>query len=656
MHALNLGILAHVDAGKTTLTERLLFAAGVIDQIGSVDAGTTQTDSLELERRRGITIRSAVVSFPLDGVQVNLIDTPGHPDFIAEVERVLSVLDGAVLVLSAVEGVQAQTRVLLRALRRLRVPTLLFVNKIDRRGAGYGEVLAAIADRLTGVAVAMGSVERLGTPAATFTPSGPDDPGFRNALTEVLAGQDDELLAAYVAGRAGLPYRRLRAALATQTRQVLAHPVYFGSAVTGAGVRELLPATAGDAGAPVSGRVFTIERGSADEKVAYVRLFAGTIRTRDRLRLPGGAEGKVTAAGAVEAGGQLRRGTVRAGEIGKLWGLDAVRVGDAVGVPPAIAVAEQFAPPLLSATVVPRRPEQAGALRSALARLAEQDPLINVRASGQVVTVSLYGEVQKEVLQATLAGEFGLDVAFRETATICVERPTGSGEAVEVLNTEHNPFWATIGLRVDAAPPGSGVEFRLRVEARSVPLYVYRSMDRFAGYMEQYVRRSLAEGCHGWQVTDCLVTMIRCGYSSADGPPATRGPLSTAADYRDLTPMVLMRALERARTVVCEPVLRASLEIPATAIGPVVSAVARLGATATAPQRQGALATIEAPLPASRLPELARQLAGLTGGEGTLEYRLTGYQPVRGDPPVRPRTTADPRRRDEYLAWLAHRR
>jgi len=131
----NLGILAHVDAGKTTLTERLLFAAGVIDEIGSVDHGSTQTDTLDLERQRGITIKAAVVSFVAGHTTINLIDTPGHPDFIAEVERVLSVLDGAVLVVSAVEGVQAQTRVLMRALRRLAIPTLVFVNKVDRRGA-----------------------------------------------------------------------------------------------------------------------------------------------------------------------------------------------------------------------------------------------------------------------------------------------------------------------------------------------------------------------------------------------------------------------------------------------------------------------------------------------------------------------------------------
>ena len=157
---LNLGILAHVDAGKTTLTERLLYAAGVIDEIGSVDKGTTQTDSLALERQRGITIKSAVVSFAIDDVTVNLIDTPGHPDFIAEVERVLSVLDGAVLVVSAVEGVQPQTRVLMRALQRLRVPTLVFVNKIDRAGAGDERVLRAISERLTPAIVQLGSVQR----------------------------------------------------------------------------------------------------------------------------------------------------------------------------------------------------------------------------------------------------------------------------------------------------------------------------------------------------------------------------------------------------------------------------------------------------------------------------------------------------------------
>src|SRR6478736_808527 len=175
MRTLNLGILAHVDAGKTTLTERLLYAAGVIDAPGSVDTGTTQTDSLALEQQRGITIKSAVVSFTIGDVTVNLIDTPGHPDFIAEVERVLGVLDGAVLVISAVEGVQPQTRLLMRALRRLRIPALLFVNKIDRAGADGERVLRQVVERLAPDAI----------------------PAVRVCVEDV-AERDDELLAAYV--------------------------------------------------------------------------------------------------------------------------------------------------------------------------------------------------------------------------------------------------------------------------------------------------------------------------------------------------------------------------------------------------------------------------------------------------------------------------
>ena len=239
MQTLNLGILAHVDAGKTTLTERLLYDAGVIDAPGSVDDGSTQTDSLDLERKRGITIKSAVVSFVVGDVTINLIDTPGHPDFIAEVERVLDVLDGAVMVVSAVEGVQAQTRVLMRTLERLRIPTLIFVNKSDRAGARFESVSREIAEKL---------------PA----PAG---------------------------------------------------PLFLGSARTGEGVDRLidgvtrhLPAREGDARGPVSGTVFKIERGPRGERIAYVRMRSGTVRTRDRLEA-----GKVTAISVFDRGSDERR-------------------------------------------------------------------------------------------------------------------------------------------------------------------------------------------------------------------------------------------------------------------------------------------------------------------------------------------------------------
>jgi ribosomal protection tetracycline resistance protein len=660
-----LGILAHVDAGKTTLTERLLYAAGVIDTVGNVDAGTTQTDTLALERQRGITIKSAVVSFEIDDATVNLIDTPGHPDFIAEVERVLSLLDGAVLVISAVEGIQPQTRVLMRALRRLRVPTLLFVNKIDRRGADPGRVLEAIAARLTPANIGMGTVDEPGTRAARFTPHRFGDPAFRAALTEALTDRDDALLAAYVENELAVTDRRLRGELAAQTRRSLVHPVFFGSAITGEGVAalgaglvELLPAETGDAGAAVSGRVFKIDRGPAGEKIAYVRMFAGTVRVRQRLHIEtaggGAAEAKATAIGVSDKGRWVRRPELAAGEIGRVWGLSGARIGDTIGRPPAAAAQHHFAPPTMETVVAPVRPSDDGALRAALARLAEQDPLIGVRVDdiGREVSVLLYGEVQKEVIQATLATEFGIDVTFRETTIICVERPIRLGEAAEILNTESNPFQATIGLRVEPGPPDSGIEFRMRVAPQAMPMYVYKNAENFADYMGRYVRRTLREGRLGWQVTDCVVTMIDCSYSLADGPPSRRGPLSTPADFRNLTPMVLMRALDQAGTVACEPTLRVSLEIPVWAISAVLTALGRLGAAVRQQSVRGDLTTIETVVPAARVRDLQRQLPGLSAGEGVIESTFDGYRPVRGDAPTRPRTTADPRHRERYLLSL----
>jgi len=521
---LNLGILAHVDAGKTTLTERLLYAAGVIDEVGSVDDGTTQTDSLALERQRGITIKSAVVSFMVGDVTVNLIDTPGHPDFIAEVERALSVLDGAVLVLSAVEGVQPQTRILMRALQRLRVPALLFVNKIDRRGAGDERVLRDISERLTPAVVAMGSAHELGARTAGFTCWDGSDAAFTARLTEVLAEHDEAIMAAYVRGESQVSYRRLREELAAQTRQGRVHPVFFGSALTGAGVdalmsgvTELLPRAGRNAEGPASGRVFKIERGPADEKIAYVRMFSGTVRTRDRVRAGSGREQKVTAVSVFADGSDAPSGSVSAGQIAKLWGLAEVRVGDAVGSPGRQAERHQFAPPTLETVVVPRDPHDRGALRAALAQLAEQDPLINVRQDDlrQEISVSLFGEVQKEVIGATLAGDFGLRVSFRETTTICIERLAGSGSAVERLHQAPNPFLATIGLRVEPGAAGSGVAFRIEVELGSMPLAFFRAV-------EDTVRETLRQGLHGWAVPDCTVARATSASTASATSASTR--------------------------------------------------------------------------------------------------------------------------------------
>jgi ribosomal protection tetracycline resistance protein len=660
---LNLGILAHVDAGKTTLTERLLYAAGVIDEVGRVDDGNTQTDSLALERQRGITIKSAVVSFVVGDVAVNLIDTPGHPDFIAEVERVLSVLDGAVLVISAVEGVQPQTRILMRTLQRLRIPTLVFVNKIDRGGAHYHGVLRSISATLATAIMPMGSTGGLGTRAAAFAPFTAADAGFAAALRDVLADHDDALLAAYVEDETSVSYGRLRAELAVQSRNALVHPVYFGSAVTGAGVdaltagiTELLPATEGAAGGPVSGTVFKIERGPSGEKIAYVRMFSGTVQVRDRVRFGAARTGKVTAIAVFERSSAKPSTSVAAGQIAKLWGLGDVRIGDAVGEPGA-GSRRYFSPPTLETAVVPSRPRDKGRLHVALAQLSEQDPLINLRQDDirQELYVSLYGEVQKEVIQATLATDYGIDVGFRESAPLCVERPIGIGEAAEYLNTESNPFQATVGLRIEPGPAGSGIEFRLRVDHRAVPLYIAKNMDGFADLMGRYVRRTLREGLFGWQVTDCSVTMIECNYSVADGPPTQRGPTSTATDFKRLTPLVLMTALRRAGTTVNEPIHGYRLEIPADTLGAVLPVLAKLDAAPRVPVARGAAYVLEGDVPAAQVHDLERRMSVLTRGEGVLESGFDCYRPVRGPVPTRPRTDDNPLDRKEYLLQVVRR-
>ncbi|MFG2586869.1 GTP-binding protein [Streptomyces sp. NPDC048438] len=660
MHTLNLGILAHVDAGKTSLTERLLHTAGVIDAVGSVDDGSTQTDTLALERQRGITIKSAVVSFTVAGVTVNLIDTPGHPDFIAEVERVLGVLDGAVLVVSAVEGVQAQTRILMRALRRLRIPTLVFVNKTDRAGARYEGVLSDIARRLSPAVVAMGPAEGLGTRRARTRPFTATDRGFTTALTDLLTTHDDELLAAYVEGAAGLPYDRLRDRLAAQTRQTLVHPVYFGSAATGAGVAELtagiaefLPVTDQDTEGPASGAVFKVERGPAGEKIAYARMFSGTVRTRERVRLRGdgekeGREGKISAITVFDQGADVRGSSLPAGRIGRLRGLHSVRIGDRIGGPGTARPARaHFAPPTLETVVTPRRRQDRGALHIALGHLAEQDPLIGVRTDDlrQEVSLSLYGEVQKEVIQATLADEYGIEVGFRETTTICLERPSGTGEAVEFIDKEPNPFLATVGLRVEPAAFGSGVEFRREVELGSMPYSLMRAV-------EDTVLETLGQGIHGWQVTDCTVTMTHSGYwprQSHAHAVFDKGMSSTAGDFRNLTPLVLMDALKQAGTTVYEPMHRFRAELPADALGPLVPVLARLRAVPGPPETQDGVCTVEGVIPAARVHELQQLLPGMTRGEGVLESAFEDYRPVDGPVTRRPRTDRDPLNRKEYL-------
>jgi ribosomal protection tetracycline resistance protein len=629
MRTLNLGILAHVDAGKTSLTERLLLGAGIVDELGSVDAGSTHTDFLDLERQRGITIKAAVVSFEIGDTTINLIDTPGHPDFIAEVERALQVLSGAVLVISAVEGVQAQTRVLFRTLQRLRIPTLLYVNKIDRLGADEKTVLRAIEDKLSPSIVPMGTTWDAGTRGAEFRPY-----------------REDELDLTAVAVH-DLPLDA--GSVTALTKQARVFPVFFGSAITGAGVdvlteglTELLPAIRPDADGPLAGTVFKIDRGPAGDRVAFVRLFGGTIRVRDRI-----GDQTVTNIEVFERGTTVRRTCAVGGEIAKVWGLGDVRIGDVVGERRGSAGEHHFAPPTLETVVVA---EDRRRLHAALAQLAEQDPLIGLRQDEvrQELSLSLYGEVQKEVIQATLLSDFDLDVEFRETTPICIERLTGSGEAIQRIprkRTSAHPFFAGVGLRVDPAPIGSGVEFRYETELGALP-------SAFMTAIADTVPEALSQGLHGWSVTDCTVTLTHSAYyprQSHAHQGFSKAMSSIGSDFRYTVPLVLLDAVRRAGTVVCEPISRYELEIPGDVLPVMIPLLAKLEAPPLEQTTRGDALVLSGQIRAASVHALQILIPDITRGEGVLETSFDSFRPVRGIPPERLRTDLNPLNREEYL-------
>ncbi|MFF0343467.1 GTP-binding protein [Kribbella sp. NPDC004875] len=627
-----MGIVAHVDAGKTSLTERLLYAAGVIDRVGRVDDGNTQTDSMDLERKRGITIRSAVVAFALGDLPVNLIDTPGHSDFIAEVERALSVLDGAVLVLSAVEGVQPQTRLLMRTLDRLRIPTLLFVNKIDRVGARYDDLLADIRRLLTPAAVPMGTVTDLGQRSARYVPL----PVRNQVLAELLAEGNDDFLERYLDDADVDPADEL----ARQVAAASVHPVYFGSALIGTGVPELidgirtwLPRATGSPAEELSARVFKVERGAAGQKIASARIVTGMLpaRTPVPVQPVDGTEylARPTGIEVFSDGGREAVDRAEAGQIVALRGLKSVRIGDQLGVR-SKRVGQLFAPPTLETVV---RARDRVKLFQGLTQLAEQDPLIRVRKADDI-TVSLYGEVQKEVIASLLATEYGVDVSFSETTPIHVERLNGTGAAMRDMGAPENLWPAGVGFRV--SPVAEGIEYELEVELGGMPRAFHTAI-------EETVRQTLHQGLYGWEIPDLHVALTHTAYSSV---------ATTAADFRRLVPLILTQAIQQAGTTVLEPVNHFELDVPSDTVSRIMAHVAECRGVVLETTLTPTQAHLEGTVPAATTHAFESHLPPLTRGEGMLATSFHSYTPVAGPAPTRARTDGNPLNEKQYLLHL----
>lgn len=641
MKSLNLGILAHVDAGKTSLTERILFDAGVRGRLGSVDAGSTFTDSLLLERERGITIKAAVASFELNAILVNLLDTPGHPDFIAEVERTLALLDIAIIVISAVEGVQAQTRVLVSALQRMAIPHVFFVNKIDRKGADFRRTLEALGGQLKSKPLALCSVLAAGTSMATVEYGASDSEQVISQWLDVLCKHDEALLYDYVTNPEMIDKQRLEQALREQLSNNQVNPVFAGSAITGAGVVPMIeaitllaPIKSRDASGAMMASVFKIDRGWGGHKRFHIVMLAGTLHLRQSVETPQGTS-RVTGIQVSTSGGLQAATQATAGQIACVTGLEGVRIGDHIGFRSERSErAHTFKPPAIETHVYAALAAQTKALWEALGGLAEQDPLIDLRrnASGQMF-VSLYGEVQKEIIQATLRDEYAIQAIFEESSAICVETLLRTGEVQESLSDASNPFLATVGIRVSPGAPGSGQIFTRQAHAGLMPVSFYKAI-------EESVFRTLKEGRYGWPVQDCEVILTAVDYES---------PTSTAADFRNLTPLVLAAAIEQAGTRVCEPRSQFRIEVPTALGGQVHTLLAKAGATINGTTMNGETIWIEGSIITTRIYKLQHEIPNVTSGLGFMASEFATYSPVSGTAPCRYRSMPNPYHRHEYL-------
>jgi ribosomal protection tetracycline resistance protein len=663
---LNLGILAHVDAGKTSLTERLLYQHGVIRSLGSVDEGNTTTDSGELERERGITIRSAVASFNIDLLRVNLVDTPGHPDFIAEVERALSVLDGVVLVVSAVEGVQAQTKVLMRSLRRINMPTMIFINKIDRMGARTDALLAEIKQRLTPNILPMNTVADAGGPNARIDYDATVSRQFRPAEAETIIENDERLLARMLDGQQ-IPYDDLIVSLAAQTRSGALHPVYFGSALVSIGIdtfsqgiKRFLPSTprgAEDGKAP-QGIVFSIQRSYVGDKIAYVRLFEGSLKERQTVTYSQWeSNGQVgeheETASAIElvafesekANGKLQANhapkTVQSGDIAKVRGLSAVRVGARLGKAEHFPLNQHFPPPNLETIVHAQNELLKTKLHSALIAMSDEDPLIQARVMPDGgLSIQLYGEVQKEIIRERLKREHRIDAVFSETQPIYFERPIGIAESYfeyDKIDVRGNIFPITIGLRIEPNTIGGGNQFIREAKWGLMPAGFYRTI-------EESAMRTLSQGLYGWKVTDCIVYLTQVAYER---------PLTVAAHFRYLTAILLMRALKEAKTQVYEPHNRFELDVPDDVHGSMIGYLATQGAEIEQSEQSGASSwLITGSMPARIVQQVTREIPGLTRGEGMLVSLPGSDHPMRGNYPLKERMDGNPLDYDNYMKYL----
>jgi elongation factor G len=667
----NIGIIAHIDAGKTTVTERVLFYSGLTHRLGSVDDGTTVTDFMPQERERGITIQSAAITSTWRDYQINIIDTPGHIDFTAEVQRSLRVLDGGVVVFDGVEGVEPQSETVWRQADRYGVPRICLVNKMDRVGANFGQAVGSIAKRLGAnpVPVQMpigverdffGVVDLIESKAIVYCGEDHTEPSVidvpeelqsefvlrREEMLEKLAELDDDLAERYLEGEE-LSSDLLRTVLRKATLSGEAVPVLCGTALRNKGVQMLLDAVVhylpspldvppmngtdpqtgeeiacpADPDEPTAALVFKITTDPYMGRLAYFRVYSGVVRRGESLFNP--STGKRERIGRLVRMHADRREEVEeigAGDIGAVLGLKATTTGETLSDEARPVVLEQisFPAPVIELAVAPRTKADQDKLSVALQRLMEEDPTFQVRTDehlGQTVLAGM-GELHLDVILDRMRREFGVDtkvgrpqVAYYETIT----RPARA-EGRLVKQTGGRGQFAVVELEIEPQPSGTGFVFENEVVGGAVPR-------QFVPAVRAGVRDAMAKGVLAEHpIVDIKVTLVDGKSHDVD---------SSERAFRRAASMAVRKAVSQANPILLEPVMRLEVVVSDDHTGDVIGDLSARTATITGIEsRNGSGQSIQADVPLAAMFGYATALRSRTQGRGTFVMEFDHYAPI----------------------------
>lgn len=622
MKIINIGILAHVDAGKTTLTESLLYTSGAILELGSVDKGTTRTDTMFLERQRGITIQAAVTSFNWNDYKINIVDTPGHTDFITEVYRSLSVLDGAILVISAKDGVQAQTRILFHALQKMNIPTIIFINKIDQYGINLNNIYQNIKEKLSNDIIVMQNV--------TLTP----EISIKNIIDldewDPVISKNDKLLKKYIAGEK-LTIQELTQEEYRCVKKGSLFPIYHGSAKNNIGTQQLIEAISNlfcpemnKNYSELCGRVFKIEYTDHKQRLVYLRLYSGTLHLRDTIVLSEKKKVKLTEIYIPSNGEMIQTEIVCSGDIFIIPN-NTLRLNDIIGNEKILPcnVWNDKPVPMLRTRIEPIKIEEREKLLDALTEIADTDPLLRycVDTITHEIVISFLGTVQLEVICSLLIEKYHINIRIEDPTVIYLEKPLQKADYTIHIEVPSNPFWASIGLSITPLPIGSGIQYESKVSLG----YLNQS---FQNAVREGINYGLEQGLYGWEVTDCKICFEYGVYYS---------PVSTPSDFRFLAPIVLEQALKKAGTQLLEPYLSFILFTPQGYLSRAYNDAQKHCAIIETSQSKNDEIIFTGHIPVRCINEYRNTLTRYTNGQAVFLTELKDYQIATCEPVIQSR-------------------